>query len=184
MAYPLSSRFATFICLGLGLLLSSCCANNVCDCQDSEADAVSISFSPAFSATELDTIILTRAPKLFQASNKVESVTLIRTAARARDAIQLNNATPFGQVGTSKLNEYRYEVQYLVQPPRSKPVPTTVLVIDSVQLKGSLEGNGCCTCYINSQKTAFTKYPSRNGTALDSVAVIDLKQRPSIEVIK
>ncbi|SFQ02637.1 hypothetical protein [Hymenobacter arizonensis] len=185
MAYFLSFRFPTLLCLSLAWLLSGCCANEVCPpCQDDEADAVNISFSQAFSTAELDTIIITRAPKRFSATNKPESVTLIRTAARARDNIQLNNTTPFGQIGTSKLNAYRYEVQYLVQRPRSKPVPTTALLIDSVQLDGSFEGKKCCTCYTNNQKTAFTKYASRNGTALDSVAVIDLKQRPTIEVVK
>ncbi|MBF9237808.1 hypothetical protein I2I05_10420 [Hymenobacter sp. BT683] len=183
MTYPLPNRFATACCLSL-LLLSGCCANDVCDCQDEQADAVQLSFSPAFGTADLDTIIILRSPLPYLPTNKVETVTLIRTAAQLRDSIRLNNTTPFTQVGSTKLNGYRYAIQYLVQKPGAKPVPITALVIDSVRLSGSLAGDGCCTCYTNAEKTVYATRPKRTGTGSDSTFVVDLKQVPAIPVTK
>lgn len=143
-------------------MLSGCCANNVCNCQDAQADAIKLRFSTdptpgsrGFALADLDTIIIQRYPKKFTATTRPETVTLLRTAAQIRDSIVLNNNTPFAQTGTSKLNQYRYVVQYLAQVANRKSVPTTVLTIDSVFVRGSLDGSGCCTCYTNTEKTVF-----------------------------
>lgn len=187
MAYSLFSRISAVLSFGAVLLLSSCCANNVCDCKDEQADAVNLRFlinadtlatGHSFSKRDVDTIIIQRSPRPYKATTKPETVTLIRTLAQARDTIVLNNATPFGQVGKIKVNGYRYVVQYLQHFPNSKPVATTVLVIDSIYLKGSLSGNGCCTCYTNSQKTVSASKPKRLNPAQDSAFVVDLKQKP------
>ncbi|WP_046242945.1 hypothetical protein [Hymenobacter terrenus] len=153
-------RFSAFLLVSAALL-NGCCANNVCDCNDAEADAITLRFSTdvavggVFAITDLDTIIIQRYPKNFTLSTKPETVTLLRTAAQVRDSILLNNNAPFTQTGGSKLNRYRYVVQYLKQMPGSKPVATTALVIDSVRLRGNLDGSGCCTCYTNTEKTVF-----------------------------
>lgn len=187
MAYSLSSRISAVLSFGTVLLLGSCCANNVCDCQDEQADAVNLNFlinadtlatGHSFSKRDVDTIIVQRSPRPYKATTKPETVTLIRTLAQARDYVVLNNATPFGQVGKTKVNGYRYVVQYLQHFPNSKPVATTVLVIDSIHLGGSLNGNGCCTCYTNSQKTVYASKPKRLNPAQDSAFVVDLKQKP------
>ncbi|WP_035567090.1 hypothetical protein [Hymenobacter sp. IS2118] len=181
----LSIRLAAIFCLSL--LLGGCCANDVCDCQDDQADAVKLSFSPAFGAADLDTIRILRSPLPYIRTNKVETVTLIRTAAQLRDSIfsiLLNNTTPFTTVGATKLNGYRYEVQYLAQQPGAKPVPITVLVIDSVRLRGQLVGDGCCTCYTNTEKTAYVTRPKRASAGTDSTFVFDLKQVAVIPVTK
>ena len=180
MFYILPIRFFSLVFLGVALLLSGCCANNRCDCNDGQADVVQLVFSNAFRTADLDTIIIQRSPLPFSPTAKPEIVTLTRTAARARDTLRLNNNSPFAQVGTTKLNRYRYVVQYLVQPPGSKPVATTALVIDSTRLRGSLDGNGCCTCYTNSDKTVFARANKKLASgALDSVIVQDLRPKPS-----
>ena len=89
-------------------------------------------------------------------------MTLYQTPGQVQDSILLTNNVPFSQSGSTKLNAYRYVVQYLKHMPGRKPVPTTVAVLDSVDLAGSFEGDGCCTCYLNSQKVVY-----RNGTATD-----------------
>ncbi|WP_157781136.1 hypothetical protein [Hymenobacter sedentarius] len=184
MAHLLPFRVSTACFLTVALLLSGCCANNVCNCQDEQADAIKLRFSPRFATADLDTIIIQRSPLPYSPTTKPETVTLVRTAARVRDSVVINNTTPFAQAGTAKLNKYRYVVQYLGQAPQSKPVPTTVLVIDSIRLAGSLDGNGCCTCYTNTQKTVYATRPKRNSAAADSAFVIDLKQKPYIELVK
>ena len=184
MAHLLPFRFSTALFFCVALLLSGCCANNVCDCEDAQADAIKLRFAPRFAAADLDTIIIQRSPLPYNTTAKPETVTLIRTPARARDSVVINNSTPFTQAGSAKLNRYRYVVQYLAQQPKSKPVPTTVLVIDSTRLRGSLAGSGCCTCYTNTQKTVFATRPKRNSTALDSAFVIDLRQKSYIELTK
>ena len=190
MAYFPPFRFLTVCFLVIAeLLLSGCCANNVCDCQDANEDAVMLRFSldnsrgRGFAAADLDTLILVRSPLPYLPANKVETVTLYRNAAQTRDSVLLNHAAPFSQSGTTKLNRYRYEVRYLTHPPRTGAV-TTVLVIDSVQLRGSFEGNGCCTCYANTRKTVFAKRPRRVGAAPDSAVVVDLRAQPALMLTK
>lgn len=189
MAYR--SFFRLPVVFSLLVLLGSCCANNVCNCDDANADAVALKFatsgvtpgSRAFTAADLDTLVLVRVPLPFSASSKAETVRLFRTAAQANDDLLLNNSTPFTQVGTARLSRYRYEVQYLAHPTRAG-TPTTVLVIDSVQLRGAFAGDGCCTCYTNTRKTVFAKVPRRAGAAPDSSVVVDLKRQDRILLTK
>lgn len=158
MAYFLSPARAAG-CAAVVLLLGGCCANNVCDCDDTQADAIELRFSTAatigFRTEDLDTLTLLRFPRPYNPASKFETVTLFRTPAQAGDSVLLNNNTPFAQAGSTKLNAYRYVVQYLRHVPGSKPVPTTAAVIDSVQLAGALEGDGCCTCYQNTKKAIY-----------------------------
>ena len=193
MAHSLPFRISTILSLGAGLLLSGCCANNVCDCQDGQADAIKLHFRVSadslaggmgFGKRDVDTIIIQRSPLPYKATTKPETVVLIRTLAHARDSIVLNNNTPFGQVGSTKVNGYRYVIQYLTQNPNSKPVPTTVLVINKTDLAGRLDGTGCCTCYTNTRKTVYAAKPLRKNPAQDSAFVVDLKQKPYLELTK
>ena len=118
MAYSLSSRISAVLSFGAALLLSSCCANNECNCKGEPlADAVELRFlinadslagGRGFGRLDVDTIIIQRSPRPFKATIKPETITLIRTAARARDSVVLNNNTPFGQVTNLKLDHYRY----------------------------------------------------------------------------
>jgi hypothetical protein len=166
MALFLINRLAALT--GFGIVLAGCCANNVCDCpNEADADAIRIVFDSKFTADELDTLSLVRYlrpdPKNSSAPlPKPETVTLIRTAAQiaANDTVVINNATPFSQLGSARLDAFSYVLRYY---PNSKPKvrPSKLaLVIDSVKLSGSFEGNGCCTCYTNSRKEAFARFDS------------------------
>ena len=168
MALSLINRLATLA--GLGMMLAGCCANNVCDCpNEAQADAIRIVFDRAKFTTpeELDTLVLVRYLH-YDIKNrpatlpKPETVTLIRTAAQiaANDTVIVNNATPFNQLGSARLDTFSYVVRYY---PGAKPKlrPSKLaLIIDRVKLSGSLEGNGCCTCYINSRKRALARLDS------------------------
>ncbi|WP_210521449.1 hypothetical protein [Hymenobacter terricola] len=173
MSYLLPARFSVLSLLSAALLLSGCCANNVCDCDDAKADAVELRFDPLFLTSDLDTVLIKRYPKDFNATTIPETVTLIRNTAHARDSVLLNNNSPFAQVGTTKINSYRYVVQYYVQQPGSKPVATTALVIDKIDLQGSFQGDGCCTCYTNSRKIVY---------AMGSVFDLTGQSRPIITI--
>jgi hypothetical protein len=63
-------------------------------------------------------------------------------------------------------------------------VPTTVLVIDGIELRGTLEGDGCCTCYTNTQKTVSATRVNQSNPALNTAFVVDLKAQPTVEVTK
>ena len=165
MAYFPHFRLLAFSCLGLSLpLLNGCCANNVCERDDSLADAIVLRFSKdtvsatgrGFHLADLDTIILRRYPYPYDAkTTKFDSVTLIRNRLQARDSIVLNNSTPFAQVNTStKLNAYAYEVLYLMHPPK-RGARTRISLINKVLLEGVFEGDGCCTYYTNTRKEVF-----------------------------
>lgn len=150
---------------GLAMLLAGCCANNVCDCpNEAQADAIRIVFdrSKFTVPDELDTLVLVRylhynpqAPPAVLP--KPEIATIIRTAAQAYDTLLLNNATPLSQLGSARLDTFSYALRYY---PGTKPrtrASKLALVIDRVKLSGSLEGNGCCTCYTNSRKLALVR---------------------------
>ncbi|GAA3989401.1 hypothetical protein [Hymenobacter antarcticus] len=177
--FSLPSPFAAVLLVASGLLLSGCCANDVCDCNDADADAVELRFASSFSNTglntDLDTVVIQRFAVPLPTGGKPDVVTLIRTAARSRDSIRLNNGTPFPQISTTRLDGYRYVLQYYVTRPGNKPVLTTLLNISEIKLEGSIDGNGCCTCYNNSKKTVFTR---RDGFSQDSA--FDLKQAPRV----
>lgn len=178
MAYSLPSRFSAAALLSAGLLLSGCCANNICDCKgEAQADAIKLVFGPTFAAADLDTVLIQRYPLIITPATKPETVTLIRTAAQAYDTLYLNNATPFAPSGATKLSQYVYVVKYYATPHRARPV--TVLNIDNVALKGKLTGNGCCTCYTNTYKSAAVRKDS-------TVAVrsIDLTTTPILYITK
>lgn len=178
MAYSLPSRFSAATLLSAGLLLSSCCANNVCDCKgEAQADAIKLVFDSTFAPTDLDTILIRRYPLVITPATKPETVILIRTATQAYDTLYLNNATPFAPSGTAKLNQYVYVVKYYATPRRARPV--TVLNIDNVALKGKLTGNGCCTCYTNTYKSAAVR---KDSTMV--VRSIDLTTTPILYITK
>ena len=151
------------------MLLAGCCANNVCDCpNEAQADAIRIVFDRTTFpvAAELDTLVLVRYLRLGPQNQgplpKPETVTLVRTAAQiaANDTVVINNTTPFSQLGSARLDAFSYVLRYY---PNSKPKvrpSKRALVIDSVRLSGSFEGNGCCTCYTNSRKEAFARFDS------------------------
>ena len=181
--FSLPSRFLALLTVAAGLLLSGCCANNVCDCDDTDADMVELRFASSFStgagSADLDTVVIQRYPVPLPAGSKPEIVTLIRTAARSRDSIRLNNGTPFPQIGTTRLGGYRYVLQYYATRPGSKPALTTLVNINRIDLKGRLDGDGCCTCYINYGKTVFAQ---RNDFSPDSA--FDLKRTPFLLIRK
>lgn len=189
MTHLLPFRFSAVLLLGLGLLLPGCCANNVCDCPgEAQADAIKLVFSQKDFpfATELDTIVLQRYPLVIipasgtNPGTKPETATLIRTAAQAYDTIVINNSTPFGQVSTAKLDQYQYYVRYFPAPRKARPA--FAAVIDEVTLRGNLDGNGCCTCYTNTQKSITTR---KDSTASGSTArTTNLKDFPAFTITK
>ncbi len=146
---------------GLGILLAGCCANNVCDCpNEAQADAIRMVFDRSqFSPADLDTLVLVRYLRYDTLRPPVprpkpETATIIRTAAQlaANDTLLINNATPFGQLGSARLDTFSYVLRYYPgTKPRVRP-SKRLLFIKQVKLSGSLEGNGCCTCYTNSRK--------------------------------
>jgi hypothetical protein len=149
-------------------MLAGCCANNVCDCpNEAQADAIRIVFDKASykSPTELDTLVLVRYLHYAKPPTplpKPETVTLIRTAKQVAtyDTVIINNATPFSQLGSARLDAFTYVLRYFPDSKLKLRPAKQALVIDSVKLSGSLEGNGCCTCYTNSRKQVLARSDS------------------------
>ena len=162
MAHVLPFRFSAPWGLLL-LLLSGCCANNVCNCNDAVEDAITLQFryNPAdtltagnFRAADLDTIVLKRYALPRTATSKFDSLTVIRPAARAGDSLLITSNSPFAQAGATKISGYSYVVQYLAHPPK-KGGGVTVLTINRTSLAGTFAGDGCCTCYLNTRKLVY-----------------------------
>jgi hypothetical protein len=143
-------------------VLAACCGSVACDCQDSLDDAVLFNFNLApgtagrFDSTAVDSVFLvrqllpyrdtTRAPR----TSIIDTILLTRTGVQRGASVVLNNAQPFGQRGTRKLNQYRYQL-YLGK----RRVPTIRFQIDSIQLQSQLTSDGCCTCNDNTLKRLY-----------------------------
>ncbi|GAA4369583.1 hypothetical protein GCM10023185_43350 [Hymenobacter saemangeumensis] len=153
-----SLRFYLSTLLGT-VLLAGCCANNVCDCQDSQADAFYFKFlvddtgaNPlAFRSSEVDTVWMLRfaLPLSTAARPPRDSVGFIRPAAQAGEPITLNNAAPFAAATNLKLHRYEYELQF-----RDRSRMLRRFRVRNIALQGAFEADGCCTCYRNSRKAA------------------------------
>jgi hypothetical protein len=175
-------RFAGSVLLGFALL-SGCCANNICDRDDSKEDLIKLVFARSFSTTDLDTVLIQRYPLIINSNTRPETITLIRSAAQAYDTIVLNTTSPFSQTGSTRIKDYKYVVRYYGKPFRRQPgaalAPAIALIIDQAALKGSFEGNGCCTYYVNTQKLLIAR---RDSTKVDTT--YDLKPRPILIIDK
>jgi hypothetical protein len=138
-------------------LLAGCCANNVCDCNDSRADAIYLRYQvdgiSAFRPEEIYTISVLRfkvLPKLATDKPVYDSVAFVRTASTVNQPIVINNNAPFGQASSLKLNNY--EGYVLKVGTAGRVIQQDVL--QNIKLSGSFEADGCCTCYRNISKTA------------------------------
>ena len=169
------------------LLMAGCCANNVCDCVgEAQQDAVKLVFKPGsfpndtsgFTSADIDTLVLQRYPKINKNNARPDVVTLVRVAPQLSDTITLNNITPFAQQGTTKLNGYSYRVRFLYHKRGRRNNAALALTIDSVQLRGSLEGNGCCTCYTNSYKAIYVR--ARKDSTVATNSLVELPDRKSV----
>lgn len=142
-------------------VLASCCGSVACECDDRYADAIKLQFSAdtvaggkGFRAREIRTVFLVRVPKDTAQRPRADTVAFARTLSqRLRDTLVINNLTPFTRSGNRNLDEYRYEV-YLA-PARKGPASFRYR-IDSVALNTRLQGDGCCTCYQNTNKLVYS----------------------------
>ena len=137
--------------LALALLLATCCANVGCNCQDQNDDAIFLRFDKAvYSAAQLKTIFVLRMPLDTAQRPRVDTARFEATTARPylNDSLIIRTDKPFAAAANRKLGAYRYHIF----TPDKKTVNYT---IDSVQIRGRLAGDGCCTCYDNTQKIMF-----------------------------
>jgi hypothetical protein len=172
-----------FLCflpgLAIMMALSGCCANDVCICNDSLADALVLSYShrvkigAGINASDVDSAIVSRIarpdPKNPSNIPRTDSLVIGRkvlvprtgiiTDSTVQDIITINNASPFASAGdTIKLNAYKYHITLY----KSKKVLATYL-INNIELRGRYNSTGCCTCYENLSK-AFTLTTKGNAT--------------------
>jgi hypothetical protein len=152
-------RFWVGLLLG-SFLVAGCCANNVCECNDTFADALYFRFQvgpdsltgPDFGRAEVDTIYVLRypLPVTLPNSGSHDSVAILPTAAREfSDTLFLNNKAPFALAPNRKVNSY----EYVILVGDRKRQQFRRYVVNNIRLKGGFEGDGCCTCYINSGKS-------------------------------
>lgn len=181
MTYLLPFRFLA-PGMALLLLLSGCCANNVCNCNDAQEDRIELVFSSAFTPADLDTVFVQRYPLIIKPETKPETVTIIRSAAQAYDTIELSNTTPFASAGSVRLNNYKYLVRYGATPRQRRT--SIALIIDNVGLKGRFDGSGCCTCYHNLSKTVTFRRDSATAQIADSTRNLKARAVPVLLIRK
>lgn len=169
------------------MALSGCCANDVCLCKDSLADALffryghRVRIGTGINASDVDSAIVTRTarpdPKNPTNIPRADSLVVGRkvlvprkgviTDSVVQDIIIINNASPFASAGdTTKLDAYTYRITLY----KSKKTLATYH-ITGVKLQGRYNSTGCCTCYQNLSKvlTLGTKRGTEPYTVTDSV---------------
>ncbi|MCR5887111.1 hypothetical protein LRS06_04830 [Hymenobacter sp. J193] len=148
--FPLSILF-----LGLLLSLAACCGSSTCDeCQDAHADAIYLQFSVDSSATgngfraaELDTIQLIRQAVSEKITPRRDTARIVLRRTAVADSIRLDRTLPFPARDTLVTEDYTYSILL----PNAKPAQRYELT--EVNIEGSFEADGCCTCYRNRVKT-------------------------------
>lgn len=177
--------FTCFIIALLGAaaaLLTGCCANNTCNC-DQLADAILLRFNvqdttgtkpTGYQLSEVDTIRIVRYRLL--GATAPDTVLLTRPKSRAATDIVISNTAPFPLSGTQKVNAYRYII-LLTDRHRRAPQVRQRYDLTNIRLAGRFQADGCCTCYENTTKTAdlSVSAPNTNTIALTTTP-IDLKQ--------
>jgi hypothetical protein len=149
----LRSLFTWFLLLTTALLMAACCGSVACECNDGYADAVALKFdmssTNSFKPAELETVYAVR--RLLPDTAKVpkpDTVVITRTPDQARTQdIIISNTAPFVANNNRRVNQYQYTV-YLGTRRR----PTYSVVVDTVELAGRYQADGCCTCYQNTKK--------------------------------
>ena len=174
------------------MALAGCCANNSCICEDELADALFFSFpiggTNGFAAAEVDTLFIVRITHPTAAYPTIVRDSVLRilplTASGTdlkRDSIVINNAAPFTlSGGNTKLSAYDFQIN-ASQVTASGGIRTTkrfTYTITNVKLDGRYDANGCCTCYLNTQKQF-------NISSRSLVATTDLRTtRPTTTVVQ
>jgi len=128
-----------------------------CDCRDNLDDALFFRFNldttviqgvrRGFLATELDSVYIRRVSLDTAQRPRADTVLLTDGRRRLVQTFIINNAAPFTQSGTRKLDAYTYKI-YLGK----RRVPTDSFLLKDVLVDGGFEGDGCCSCYQNTQK--------------------------------
>jgi hypothetical protein len=172
--------------LAIMMALSGCCANDVCVCNDSLADALLLSYehrvkiATDINASDVDSAVVTRTalpdPKNPTVTPRADSVVVgrkvlvprkgITTDSLVQDIITINNASPFASAGSAiKLNAYTYRITLY----KSKKALATYR-LNHIELQGRYNSTGCCTCYENLSKafTLSTKSDTTRYTVTDS----------------
>lgn len=154
----LRSFFTWFLLLATATLLAACCGSVACDCNDGYADAVSFRFDTTSSSTgkpftleELDTVYLVRS--FLRDTARVptpDTVFVVRADTARMRPIVLNTNAPFTLANNRKIDQYRYKL-YLGK----RKDPTYSFQLDSIDLAGRYQADGCCTCYQSTQRTIY-----------------------------
>jgi hypothetical protein len=155
--------------LVLAVLVSACCGNVSCECNDAFEDAIYFEFNLAdslgatgFRVADVDTVVLIRRPfedPLLPPNAPVapnDTARIFRSHASVAEPIILNNNAPFTAGGGRKLDAYKYQL-YVVRRFKKPGEETNTLEritysLDQFALAGKFVGDGCCTCYENRGK--------------------------------
>lgn len=151
----LRNSFTWLLLFIVSTALAACCGSVTCTCQDSLDDALFFRFVVDTSATpsngfrpeELQTVFIVRVPLDTAQRPRADTVALTAGRSGLVQTVIINNANPFAQNGTRKLDQYRYEI-YL----GTRQVPTKSFQITNVAVEDEFISDACCTCNNNVQK--------------------------------
>ena len=101
------------------------------------------------------------------AAGSFDLVTVVRATAARHDTIVVSNNFPFAQSSARRLNAYLYRIEVRSAPYAPKQylkINPLRYEVKSIKLEGRFVGDGCCTCYRNTLKTAtLVKLPVVSG---------------------
>ncbi|OUJ72518.1 hypothetical protein [Hymenobacter crusticola] len=172
----LRTLFSWLLTGGAAFALAACCGSVACDKQDDYADALFFKFNldtastQGFARKDIDTVYLKRYTKPTNPAVKkaVETIQFLRTQRQDSLAIVLNNNTPFTTANNLKLDGYEYALFVVHRVIGSKP-DTVRYTINNIQLKGSYQGDGCCTYWVNQNKSAQISQTKTYGVPTNTI---------------
>ncbi|MCB2377735.1 hypothetical protein LGH70_09095 [Hymenobacter sp. BT635] len=172
----LRSLLTWFLLLGSGLLLSACCVNNTCLCQDGADDDVFLRFNldPAnkgFTAREVDTILIVRRPKDPRSTIRPDTIVIGRALANVAEPIAIGPGRPFSRSGV-RFTQFIYNLSFLHSEKR--------FVVDPIAVESRpVDESACCTCSRNQKKVVVVnnvQYDAHDPTNEDKPVYITLNK--------
>ena len=120
------------------------------------------------------------------AAGSFDLVTVVRATAARHDTIVVSNNFPFAQSSARRLNAYLYRIEVRSAPYAPKQylkINPLRYEVKSIKLEGRFVGDGCCTCYRNTLKTAsLVKLPAVVGQPVPAFTAITATETDKVPV--
>jgi hypothetical protein len=160
----LRNSFTWLLLFVFSTALAACCGSVACVCDDNVDDALFFRFAldtattnpnpTGFRPNDLDTVYIQRVPLDTAQRPRADTVVILGGRLGFVPTLVINNASPFPQSGTRKLDQYTYKILLASRRQRSNPRYREIksFSVTNIKVEDEFISKSCCTCNNNIQK--------------------------------